>query len=161
MDREQLQRRLMTTYLEEVDEHVRALDRDLLALETAAEGPARQALVNVVFRAMHSLKGASRAVSVATVERACHALEHKLAPVREASEPLAPGLIELLFAAVDALRDAAGRLRDGGSLAGTPIEALAARLTGDEVAAPASSASNGTAAAASLPPPGPPGAAGS
>ncbi|HEY6175198.1 MAG TPA: Hpt domain-containing protein, partial [Kofleriaceae bacterium] len=79
MDREQLQRRLMVTYLEEVDEHIRALDRDVLALEAAPPGPAQQALVNVVFRAMHSLKGASRAVSVHIVERACHALEHRLA----------------------------------------------------------------------------------
>src|SRR5215467_3289284 len=136
MDREELQRRLMVTYLEEVDEHIRALDRDVLALEAAPPGPAQQALVNVVFRAMHSLKGASRAVSVQVVERACHALEHRLAPVREGAEPLAPELIELLLAAVDALRDAARRLRDGGGLAGSPIEQLAARLAEQAATSP-------------------------
>jgi two-component system chemotaxis sensor kinase CheA len=128
MDREQLQRRLMVTYLEEVDEYIRALDRDVVALEAAPPGPAQHALVNVVFRAMHSLKGASRAVSVETVERACHALEHRLAPVREDGEPLTPELVELLFAAVDALRDAASRLRHGGGLAGSAVEQLVARL---------------------------------
>ena len=142
MDREQLRRRLMVTYLEEVDEHIRALDRDVVALEAAPPGPAQHALVNVVFRAMHSLKGASRAVSVETVERACHALEHRLAPVREDGEPLTPELVELLFAAVDALRDAASRLRDGGGLAGSPVEQLVARLASADppIAAPSGDA---------------------
>lgn len=148
MDREQLQRRLMVTYLEEVDEHIRALDRDLLALEAAPAGPGQQALVNVVFRAMHSLKGASRAVSVQVVERACHALEHRLAPVREGSEPLTPELVELLFAAVDALRDAAGRLREARDLAGAPVEALVARLAGGDAPAASGDASTARANAA-------------
>jgi two-component system chemotaxis sensor kinase CheA len=134
MDREELQRRLMQTYLEEVDDQLRALDPQLLALEAAADGPARHELVHLVFRAMHSLKGASRAVSVHAIERVCHALEHRLDAVREGSAPLAPPVIEMLFAAVDAIRDAVGRLRGGASLAGSPIEALLPQVS--EAAAP-------------------------
>jgi two-component system chemotaxis sensor kinase CheA len=167
MDREQLQRRLMATFLDEVDEQVRALDRDLLAVESAPDAAARQGLINLVFRAVHSLKGAARAVSVDPIERVCHALEHRLSAVREAAAPLTPELVEQLFAAVDALRDAAGRLRDGASLAGSPIEALQQRL--DEpsaTAAPAEAAppaaadhraaGNGRAPHAADPPPAPP-----
>src|SRR6185436_10891309 len=128
-------RRLMVTYLEEVDEYVRALDRDLLALENA-RGAARQELVNVVFRAIHSLKGASRAVTVPAVERACHALEHKLSAVRDGEAQLAPALVELLFATVDAIRDAARRLHAGAPLSGAPIELLLPRLEGADAAAP-------------------------
>ena len=139
MDRELLQRRLMVTFLEEVDELIRALDRDVLALETAPAGEPRQALINVVFRAMHSMKGAARAVGVATVEQTCHALEHQLSPVRDGAQPMSPELVELLLAAVDALRDAAARLRDGSGLAGSPIDQLAARLAGGN-GAPATAA---------------------
>ncbi len=37
MDKEQLVKRLMTTFLEELEEHVQAFNRDLLALK---KGPA-------------------------------------------------------------------------------------------------------------------------
>jgi chemotaxis protein histidine kinase CheA len=57
MDKEELQRRLMVTYLEEVEEHVRALDESLLQLEQAPEGADQKQLVQVLFRSVHSLKG--------------------------------------------------------------------------------------------------------
>ncbi|HEU4578783.1 MAG TPA: response regulator [Polyangiaceae bacterium] len=130
MDREELQRRLMVTYLEEVEEHVRALDESLLQLEQAPEGADQKQLVQVLFRSVHSLKGASRAVSVEPVEQLCHSLESELHPIREGQGQVPPALVQRLFAAVDAIRDAGARLRAGETLSGAPIEALRARAAG-------------------------------
>jgi two-component system chemotaxis sensor kinase CheA len=135
MDKEELQRRLMVTYLDEVEEHVRAMDKSLLELEQANEGPPQQQLVQVLFRSVHSLKGASRAVSVGEVEQVCHSLENELHPVREGHTKLPPVLVERLFAAVDAIRDAGARLREGKKLSGAPIELLLSRRGGRQPAA--------------------------
>src|SRR5947199_267336 len=62
----------MTTFLEELEEHVGALNRDLLALEKGPAGPERAERLTTLFRTAHSLKGAARAVNVTVIESACH-----------------------------------------------------------------------------------------
>jgi two-component system chemotaxis sensor kinase CheA len=126
MDREQLVQRLMATFLGELEEHARALNRDLLALEKTPQGPARAELCKTLFRSAHSLKGAARSVTVAPVETACHRLEAILADVRDGLTP-SPELFQLLFATVDAIEDAGRRLREGRPLDG-PLAALLPRL---------------------------------
>ena len=61
MDKDKLAKLLMATFLEELDEHVRALNRDLLALEQNPSAADRAELWKVLFRSAHSLKGAARA----------------------------------------------------------------------------------------------------
>src|SRR5689334_1396825 len=111
MDKEELTRRLMATFLGELEEHVRALNRDLLALEKAPAGEVRTELVKTLFRTAHSLKGAARSVDVKLVESVCHRLEEILAGVRDGSLALSPERFQLLFAAADAIQDAGSRLR--------------------------------------------------
>ncbi|MGQ3030116.1 MAG: Hpt domain-containing protein, partial [Ferrovibrionaceae bacterium] len=65
MDKARLIQRLMATFVAELEEHVRALERDLLALEKGAEGETRRKLFEVLFRTAHSLKGAAGSVGVA------------------------------------------------------------------------------------------------
>ena len=67
MDKDQLVKRLMATFLEELAEHVGALNRDLLALEQQADGPKRGELLQTLFRTAHSLKGAARSVSLSLI----------------------------------------------------------------------------------------------
>ena len=56
MDKAKFIQRLMATFVEELEEHVRSLNGDLLALEKS--GPERKAeLLKNLFRAAHSLKG--------------------------------------------------------------------------------------------------------
>jgi two-component system, chemotaxis family, sensor kinase CheA len=149
MDQETLRRRLMATFLGELDEHAQALNRDLLAIENdPAEG--RAELLISLFRSVHSLKGASRSVNVQPIETACHRLESLLSAVRDGLRPLSPEIVQLLYTSVDALKDSGERLRTHGVLevsveegSGAPLEALlpalddALRRT-DGVPAPAS-----------------------
>ena len=64
MDKDQLIKRLMKTFLEELEEHVGALNRDLLALEKDSSGQERTERLKALFRTAHSLKGAARSVNV-------------------------------------------------------------------------------------------------
>ncbi len=61
MDKAKLIAQLMTTFLGELEEHVRALNRDLLALEKNPTGDerARSERLKELFRTAHSLKGAA------------------------------------------------------------------------------------------------------
>src|SRR5687768_14752517 len=112
MDREALSARLLTLFLEELGEHVQAMNTDLLALET---DPSDVEHLRSLFRTAHTLKGAARAVGSAEIESACHALEDLLATARDERRPLDPQSIELLLLAADALRDSATPLREGRS----------------------------------------------
>ena len=85
MDKAQLVKQLMATFLEELDEHVQALNRDLLALKKDPEGPARAERCRGLFRTAHSLKGAARSVNARALEDAWS--DHRL-EVRRLHEKL-------------------------------------------------------------------------
>jgi two-component system chemotaxis sensor kinase CheA len=142
MDREQLQQRLMGTFLGELEEHVRTLNRDLLLLEKdsgdsrapldsargALSDSRRAELIDTLFRAVHSLKGAAHSVNVHAIETACHRLEGVLAAARDGRYALNPNSLQLFFTATDALKDAGERLRAQQPLIDAPIQALLPRL---------------------------------
>jgi two-component system, chemotaxis family, sensor kinase CheA len=117
---------LMSTFVEEVAEHVRSFNADLLALESGPGDPA--SLLRSLFRTAHNLKGASRAVDVGLIETACHGLEEILARARDGERALDPEDFEILFATADAIQDAGARLKEKQSLAASPLAALASRL---------------------------------
>jgi two-component system chemotaxis sensor kinase CheA len=126
MDKTALIESLMSTFVEEVAEHVHSFNRDLLALEGGQGDPA--SLLQSLFRTAHNLKGASRAVDVGLVESACHGLEDILARARDGERPLDAEAFEILFATADALQDAGARLKEKQSLAASPLAALTSRL---------------------------------
>ena len=110
LDRTALAARLLATFVDELEEQLRALDADLLALE---KDPADAEHLRSVFRIAHTLKGASRAAGVHLVEEVCHALESMCAAARDGGAPLASSQISLLFAGSDALADAGRIIREG------------------------------------------------
>src|SRR5689334_1590322 len=110
MDKDRRVQRLMATFPGQREEHVRALNRDLLALEKDAAGERREDLVKTLCRTAHSLKGAARSVNVTVIESACHRLEAIFADVRDGALPLSPDLLQLLFSTADAIDDASKRL---------------------------------------------------
>src|SRR5438105_1610340 len=75
MDKNKLIERLMATFLEELEEHIVAFNRDLLALEKDVAAEERAEFLKTLFRTAHSLKGAARSVNVTLIEAACHRLE--------------------------------------------------------------------------------------
>jgi two-component system chemotaxis sensor kinase CheA len=92
---------LMAQFLEEGDELLDALDRGLLALE---RDPDDRELVNEVFRAAHTLKGASGLFELGALTSLTHAAEDVLDTVREGALVPGPTVIDALTAAFDVTR---------------------------------------------------------
>ncbi|HEU4451405.1 MAG TPA: chemotaxis protein CheW, partial [Longimicrobium sp.] len=128
--RPDLAARLRAAFLDDLDEQLRVLNAELLALErdeSAAE-PLR-----ALFRAAHTLKGAARAASLEAVERLCHAMEEVLERARGGAPELSPGHFGLLFGAADALAEAGERIRAGGEPDAAGLDTVAEALRRGEL----------------------------
>lgn len=117
-DRSGLAARLLATFVDELEEQLRTLDADLLALE---RDPSDAERLRSVFRVAHTLKGAARAAGVRGIEEVCHALEAMCATARDTGTPLTGSQVALLFAGSDALADAGRLLRAGGDAGSSPV----------------------------------------
>ncbi len=128
MDKAKLITRLMNTFLDELQGHVRALNRESLALEKNPPEAERAKRLQELLRTAHSLKGAARSVDLSLIEDACHGLEDLLAGVRDNRVAFDSELFSLLFATADSLEEAGMRLREQRDLADSPLGALLPRL---------------------------------
>src|SRR5262245_44983469 len=135
MDKTKLMQRLMVTFLEELEEHVRSLNQDLLHLEKNPEEE-QGARLKTLFRSAHSLKGAARSVNVHLIEGACHQLEEILTALQDTRLHLNKDLFALLFATVDAMEEAGMRLREQHNLSDAPLGKLLERLKDAAAARP-------------------------
>jgi two-component system chemotaxis sensor kinase CheA len=140
VDRAKLLLRLMATFLDELDEHVRTLNRGVLALEKDSSSGDRGAVLAELFRAAHSLKGAARAVAQPAIEQVCHHIESVLGGLRDQRLAATPQLFTLLLSTADAISSAGQCLRadeavDDKSL-GEWESRLKAMAVGDEVDLP-------------------------
>ncbi len=121
---------LMPLFLDELDDHVSTLASDILALENAA-GDEQGELLNKLFRAAHSLKGAARSVQLDVVESVCHRLEDLLSDLRDGKTALTTEIVSRVLETSDAIADAGIRLRQGNNLESAPIHAIEQKLTWD------------------------------
>ena len=128
MDKAKLIKKLMATFVEELEEHVQAFNRDLLVLEKNPAPEERAERLKTLFRTAHSLKGAARSVNVSLIEGACHRLEEILSAARDGGLALDSPLFALFFGVADAIAEAGARLREEKNLGGAPLEALLPRL---------------------------------
>ncbi|MET0795366.1 MAG: response regulator, partial [Polyangiaceae bacterium] len=114
--RDELIRRLTATFLEELAEHVRVFNAELLLLEQDPPRARREEAIHSLFRAAHSLKGAARAVSATGIESVAHRLEDLLSRIRDGRRELTPDLFRVLFAAADGFEGAGQRFAAGSAL---------------------------------------------
>ncbi len=113
----------------EAREHLGEMERTLLALEV---GPAPEHF-DLLFRALHTIKGMAAAMGYREVERIAHALESRGDPLRAGREVLRPATLALLFEGVDLLRRGVEAAGEGG----TPTDPtpMLARLLADRAGA--------------------------
>ena len=71
--------RLLATFQAEARDHIQAVASGLVQLEKAPLQDERAAILDAVFRAAHSLKGAARTVNFTEVEHVCQSLENVFA----------------------------------------------------------------------------------
>ncbi len=104
-DREaELLKRLLATFRIEADEHLGTLTAKLLALEKEQQAEQRQALIEIIFRETHSMKGASRAVNLTGVEAICQRLESIFADLKNAKKMLSEKDYDLLYHIIDKMK---------------------------------------------------------
>jgi two-component system chemotaxis sensor kinase CheA len=104
----ELQQRLLGVFVEELDTHLVALER---GLERVDQAPTEADLVDELFRAAHSLKGAASAVGATEVASLCHELEERLAQVRHGDVTLTRSVADEMMRMVDEVAGAAAALR--------------------------------------------------
>ena len=93
MNSEQLRTRLRQIFIGELQEQVGRIRTELLEYDNRDEAERHEAM-QVLFRAVHALKGAARAVEERAIERTCHHFEEKLARLRASRTPLPAELID-------------------------------------------------------------------
>jgi two-component system chemotaxis sensor kinase CheA len=104
MDQETLKRQLLETFKVELEEHVLTLNKGLLRLEQGTSGEKFDTLVEELFRAAHSLKGASRTVDILDINLIAHRLEDVLGLIQHQKITLTSQLFDLMFQAVDLIK---------------------------------------------------------
>ena len=85
---EEFLQQLRATFKVEAAEHLQAIAAGLMSLEKNPDAAAQKPLIEIVFRAAHSLKGAARAVDFDEIEAICQQLESLFAAwKRQESSP--------------------------------------------------------------------------
>lgn len=111
VDRAKLLERLLATFVDELAEHVESLNAGVLTLETQGDADQRRETLTVMFRAAHSLKGASRAVDVLAIEAVCHRLEDVFTAIRDGNIEMTLEIGSTVLAVSDAIASAGDLLR--------------------------------------------------
>jgi two-component system chemotaxis sensor kinase CheA len=111
----------------ELEDHLTTLEQHVVTLARAeqAEEESLQTASGEIHRAVHSVKGAARAVDYPSIEELCHVVESRLAPLRRGGAREAPELITYAELVIGALRASVRSLDRG---AGPDDEAIAAAL---------------------------------
>ncbi len=106
-------KKLRESFHVELQEHVQTITEGLLALERqTAAGAAQQSLLDRIFRAAHSLKGAARTVDAKLVTQLAHALEDVLDALRRQALAATPQLFTVCHRSLDVVQDVQGLYGD-------------------------------------------------
>jgi two-component system chemotaxis sensor kinase CheA len=147
--------RLMVTFKEEAADHLQTISGHLLALDRGLPPGEIPEVVESVFRALHTLKGAARAVGLRDVEALCQGLESVLSQIKSGQESLTADVLGRVQEAMDDVaRLLAGA--QGAEPAGDEARALDAAVETSSREAPRAAPSPLTPAASSKAAPPPP-----
>lgn len=104
---------LLQDFLTEASELIERLDADLVRLEACGDSQARTELLNSIFRALHTVKGAAGFLQINVLIRFAHAAEDALNRLRQGDVAIAPAIADALLKSADVLRTMVGQLADG------------------------------------------------
>lgn len=95
---------LLTDFIQESRDHLGDIEAQLLKIEVLGD-EFDDDLVNTVFRAIHSIKGAAGFLGLSTINRLSHSLENVLGAVRSHKLIPDPFNVDVMLRAADRLRD--------------------------------------------------------
>ncbi|NLY91244.1 MAG: chemotaxis protein CheA [Firmicutes bacterium] len=100
----------LNVFMGECQEHLQTLNQSLLALE---QEPNNMDILNSIFRAAHTLKGASATMGFNKMSNVTHALEDVLSLLRQNELQVSAELVNVLFEALDLLEVLAQGIAEG------------------------------------------------
>lgn len=101
MSQEFFDSELIADFIAEAKEHLETIEPNLLELEKT---PDNLALLNDIFRPMHSLKGASGFLGLNRINHLAHKSENILDELRKGSMQVTSEIMDVILASTDALR---------------------------------------------------------
>jgi len=99
------QKRLLSTFKVEADEHLKNITSGLIELEKDPDTQVKAGIIETVFREAHSLKGAARAVNQTDIETICQSLESVFSALKRQEIDPGPFMFDTLHQAVDILNE--------------------------------------------------------
>lgn len=131
---------LFADFINEAKEHLETIEPNLLELEKA---PDNLALLNDIFRPMHSLKGASGFLGLNRINQLAHKSENILDELRKGTMVVTPEIMDVILSSTDALRQMVENLEATNSEGDVEIDHIIAQIEAimnGETAAPAAEA---------------------
>ncbi|MCB0330189.1 MAG: Hpt domain-containing protein, partial [Bdellovibrionales bacterium] len=119
---------ILSDFCEESRENLTLIGQRLVEMETVSDPTT---VVNDIFRGVHTLKAGARMMQVGKLEKLAHELETVLDDIRRNKKPVSSELVDLLFAASDALERMVGEVAAKGPIRTkiTPILLSLQKLT--------------------------------
>lgn len=94
---------LLNDFKIEASEHYQAMIDGIIILEKDNDISVQQSTIEMIFREVHSLKGASRAVNLLDIEKLCMNLENIFNSLKKGEAKLFPPMIDVFYKATDLL----------------------------------------------------------
>src|SRR5215510_10358486 len=112
----------------EAEEHLQAISTTLLSLEKGAQGEEERRLLEALFREVHTLKGAARAVNLGEIEAICQAVEGVCARLKRGEMRVGAEAFDTFHGGVEVVRELSGTLEGGGGQQVTELIAAVTQL---------------------------------
>lgn len=100
----------LSVFMDECQEHLKTLNQSLLTLENE---PQNTSLLDAIFRAAHTLKGASATMGFNKMANVTHTMEDVLSRLRSKELEVTPQITNTLFDALDLLEELARGIGQG------------------------------------------------
>lgn len=96
-------RHLVSVFRGEASEHIRTISSGLIELERKPEERREKEIIELIYREAHSLKGASRAVNLTSIEAICQSVEAVLSSLKHGEIAASAQMYDILHKAVDTI----------------------------------------------------------
>jgi two-component system chemotaxis sensor kinase CheA len=97
----EFQKRILATFRIEAEEHIRAISSGLIELEKSTSKKKEEEIIEVLFREVHSLKGAARSVDQKEIESVCQPMETVFSSLKRKEIALSPVAIDIFYKTVE------------------------------------------------------------
>ncbi len=115
----------LNVFMDEAEEQLEIMDDGFIKLEQSGEDPD---LLNRIFRAAHTLKGASASMGFTNMAELTHDMENVLDKLRQGEVSISQGLVDILLECLDTLEEMKQEITANGNDLAIEISKLAGKL---------------------------------